>query len=417
MSDAQRSRLALWLLAVFLSGGVTLAEAGAPGGGCRLVKGRFQGYEEYVLENDLIRVSLLPPASGKILNYVFKPTGEACLQPLEEETIEFADPPIVMKTNYAGYKDMIWEHGFSAPARIYQAEVVSATRDRVAVALVWRGRDLELRRTAAIRRGSTEVQIVTEIMSTAAEAQRLSYWCQTPVRVADPYGPKGTQMVPVRPVPSTDKVRGRAWFDGAAPQVVVQTVPPRSTNYPPAQPWWGLRNPGTGLILGQVCAALDALLPDGFFYTFCGETLVTQEVIFATRDYEPNGTRAYTVSFVVVNGLERLAYLSRNLAIGAPQAPRGLRVGDELEVEFPLASPRRIPRARLQLVLHDGRNGVLPIGSAVTASLVPISARHVALRGALAVPPGLYVLGIRLLEDGAAVETAALLGHQLRVTP
>ena len=40
----------------------------------------------------LIHVSVLPPASGKVLDYTYALTGEELLQPLVEETIEFADP-------------------------------------------------------------------------------------------------------------------------------------------------------------------------------------------------------------------------------------------------------------------------------------------------------------------------------------
>ena len=382
---------------------------------CRISQVPLQGHRAFVLENALIKVAVVPSSSGKILNYIFKATGEELFQPLKEETIEFADPPMVIRTNYAGFKDMIWEHGFNSSSKNYQLKKTTVNPDQASIEIVWRGKEYFLTRKVSIFRNSTEVRVDVKITSLSDKTQKLSYWSQTPVRVVDVFSARPTQMIPVRHVEKTDAVRKRAFHKGPD-EVLIQPVPPKSTNYPLVQPWWGLRNPKSGLIMGQVFPSLEAFQPDGFLYTWCNKILLTQEPVFASRSFKPHQSRTYTVSFVTVDGLSELAYLSRNLAVELTTRPnKSYKKGADITVAIKAAAPRYVAKAVIKLVLKNSQGKIFNLGQGQQLSLSPLKPLVVTLKAPLQVTVGTYQLGLQLISDKKIVETAILLGHTIEV--
>lgn len=384
---------------------------------CRVTRAQYAGHQEFILENDLIRVSVLPTSSGKILNYVFKTTGQQLFQPLDEEILEFADPPLVIKSNYAGYKDMIWERGFNPSSKVYLTKEIVEKPDRCAIEVCWTCREYTLTRRVSICRDTTEVRVDVTMTSTADEPQTLSYWSQTPMFVADPSATRPTQIVPVRHVEKKQALRGRAFYEGAS-VILAQTVPKGSVNYPPAQPWWALQDPKTRLIVGQVFPSVEDFGPDGFFYSCSTGSLLTQEPVFAQRTFAKGQSRQYALSFVTVDGLGEPAYLSRNLALQILTPPRGqYKQGASMDVAMKMASPRCMAKAAIELVLVDTNGNVHKLGQSQEIALSPLQGFDVIFNVPVQIAPGRYDLGVRLAVGGEMVETVTLVGRSIEVQP
>ena len=196
--------------------------------------------------------------------------------------------------------------------------------------------------------------------------------------------------------------------------ILTQPVPAKSTNYPPAQPWWGLRNTQTGLIMGEVFPSVDDFMPDGFLYTWCDTTLLTQESIFASRSFKPDQTRKYFVSFVVIDGMGSLAYLSRNIGLDLLTQPKAhYKQSESINLSIKACSPAIIDNAEIAMVLKDNKGGVFQIGIPGKTNLSPLTASKLSFKGPAPSTPGTYQLGFRLSLKGKTIETPSLIGQTI----
>jgi len=367
-----------------------------------------------VLENALVKATVFPGLSGKVLDFTFKPAGERLFQPLEEELIEFATPPIVVNSNYAGYKDMIWEHKFNSAYRIYRGEVTASTPERVAVAMTWRGKDYRIRREVSLRKNRAALDVAVTVESLAKKDQTLSYWRQVTVDLKDRYRP-GTQIVPLRPKPERE-LRGRSFHNRKDEFIFKEPAPTRSNNYLPTQPWWAWISPGSKLIMGEVVDDFESLLPDGFFYSFRRDLFLSQECVFGSRNFKPGEKRTYSLAFVVVDGLDDLDYLSRNLAVDVISAPSHIGNGEKpAAMSIRVASPRILKGCRLRAALIDDSGKTTVAETAVSADLSPTFAAQVILPLDMRTRPGVHQLGIQLVRDADVVETARIIRTKVSV--
>ncbi len=373
--------------------------------GCRLIPTELSGTKGYILDNGLVKVSVFPGLSGKVLDYTFIPTGELLFQPLEEEVIEFVDPPIIISSNHAGYKDMIWEYKLNTAYRIYKGEITKNTPEAVAVRMSWQGQIYRIERTVSLRRGSTALGVEIKLTSLKKKPRMLSYWRQTTANVKDVYKP-GKQIVPLRPKP--DKMpRYREYKNRKVDYIFKEEAPVRSNNYLPAQPWWAWISPGSKLLMGEVVDNRKSMLPDGFFYSFRRGTLMTQETIFGARKFTCGQSRVYRLAFVAVDGLDDLDYLSANLALNVIKTENG-------KVTVQAASPKLLSNVELRTALLAGGE-VVSVGISVKTDLKPIGAVKLELPLDLKTKPGTYQLAIQLLQSGKVAETAQIMEQIIKV--
>jgi hypothetical protein len=376
--------------------------------GCRITTTELNSSKGLILENSLVKAAVFPGLSGKILGYTYKPTGEVLFMPLNEEVIEFAQPPIIVNSNFAGYKDMIWEYRFSAAYRVYKARIIADTLDKVAVELTWQGKSYRIVRTVALSMNSTALNVSVTMTSLADKAQKLSYWKQITANITDTYNP-GRQIAPLAPAPKKSP-RGRAFNNQKTACIYNKPVPGMSNNYFPSQPWWAWQTPGTKLVMGEVVDDLNSMRPDGFFYSHKRNLLMTQETIFGSRVFKKGQSRTYSLAFVAVDGLTGLDYLSRNLAAKIVTAE-----GYPLTVKLQAAAPRYLPGAGLKAVLLDSSSKIVAAGAGPNVDLSPKSAIDLSLPINGKIKPGKYQLALQLACKGKIVETAVILGRVIEV--
>ncbi len=376
--------------------------------GCRITMTELNSSKGYILENSLVKAAVFPGLSGKILDYTFKPTGEVLFMPLNEEVIEYAKPPIIVNSNFAGYKDMIWEYRFSAAYRVYKARIIADSPNKVAVELRWQGKSYRIVRTVSLSMNSTELNVSVTMTSLADKPQKLSYWKQITANITDTYNP-GRQIAPLASAPK-ESPRGRAFNNQKTACIYNKPVPGMSNNYFPAQPWWAWQTPGTKLIMGEVVDDLSSMRPDGFFYSHKRNLLMTQETIFGSRVFKKGQSRTYSLVFVAVDGLTSLDYLSRNLAVKIVTLERS-----PLIVKLEAASPRYLPGAELKAVLLDNSGKIVAVGLGSKVNLSPKSAIALNLPINGKIKPGKYRLALQLACNGKVIETAAILGRLIEV--
>ena len=62
-----------------------------------------------MMENDLVRVTILPQANAAITEYYFKPSGFNAILPVDNPKFALTKDVAVADTNFGGYKDWNFE--------------------------------------------------------------------------------------------------------------------------------------------------------------------------------------------------------------------------------------------------------------------------------------------------------------------
>lgn len=182
-----------------------------------------------VIENDLVRVTVLPEFGGRILSIIYKPTNHELLYqnsvgtPFgDEEGNFYYDWLMVYGGIFPTFPEP--EHG-KAWFLPWESEVTIDNADEVAIRMTftddiapkdgvpperfWYGRtDLKVTATVRVRRGSSAVGFELSVENTRAEPVQYEYWTCTTLTPGstpgDTFSPKNTEMiVPIDTVFST----------------------------------------------------------------------------------------------------------------------------------------------------------------------------------------------------------------------
>jgi len=178
--------------------------------GCQLLKEESRWGTTIIMENELIRVSIVPERSGRIVEYYYKPIDRDIFLPYKE----VLSTPLMQlmgcsTNNKAGYKDFFWETGYHPEGYYtYDLEIISKNSEEVKIRLsALKGKGV-LSRTVSIRRGNPSLKIEVDVALDRNEEKPLSYWGHVLI-LPEETGPLGsvfrrlTGIYGVGPFPNT----------------------------------------------------------------------------------------------------------------------------------------------------------------------------------------------------------------------
>ena len=375
MAKTMRKRLWGLLVLTVIAG---LAGGPAAFAGCRIVRGESNGVESVTLENDLIRVTMLPASYGKIVEYCLKSTGKNFFFDLKESRLKLLKDVEVTETNHAGYKEWIWEFGLTTLCAPYTWEIVKESAGECVVRLCYTGGSYGIERTVSIRDDSAEVALSITLFNPSEKPACLSFWAHlcgiqpggpVPVGEADKllvFAPTGKNERTPKTKPDNLVLTSLA-EDG----VYARPVQTGSTYFFPRQGWFGMAHTGRKMAFA-VWMPLEEVNRDGFFYQNHGvdtkrrtqgeATLAdTLEVVYNEASLGPKERVTRTLSWSGASGLEGLSYAGRNLFLYL-LSPEIEVTGQKVCVRVQAASPRILKGHRLEIEIVDGRKAVVGKG-------------------------------------------------------
>lgn len=363
--------LVLTIIAGLVGGPAAFAE-------CKIIRGESHGVESVTLENDLIRLTILPASYGKIVEYRLKSTGENFFFDLNESRLPLLKDVVLTETNHAGYKEWIWEIGLTSLCAPYVWDIVKETAGECVVRLRYTGASYGIERTVSIREHSAEVALSITLFNPTDAPACLSLWAH--LCGIQPGGPvPATEAADLRVFAPTGKnerkpktkpdnsVLTSLTEDG----VYAQPVQIGSTYLFPRQGWFGMAH-ARRKIAFAVWLPLEEINRDGLFYQChwtdkkrqtqdaptLGDTLeiVYNEVRLAPKEQVTR--KLYWSGTSVMDGL---SYAGRNLFLYL-LSPEIEVAGRTACVRVQAASPRILKGHTLEIDIVDGQKKVLGKG-------------------------------------------------------
>ena len=349
-------RLCGWVVCVGLA---ALGTAPPAAGACRVYEGKWQGVPSVILENDLIRVTVLPDQNGVIAEYFYKPGGFNVFMVPEFSSFPVTRECALNDSNYGGYKDWDLATGVIKNVRRYDTRIVTNS-PAVASLLVSRVVYNRTDRLMTIRERSTLLDLVVETTNLGTVPIRNSYWAHIMIT---PSGRMNNREVFLAPVAVGRRSSRQAdafvaQSDGVA-EVTNTMAASGSASFAPAQGWKAVLDRTRGTLYAEFCPMKD-IGADGYFYFWRGQKggetgnptqLLSSETVFSEAAIEPGKTVTRTVSLAQIAGLSGLSYASRSVCLFVtPQAITVGRNGVKVEV----TSPQTLKGARVKLLIVDG---------------------------------------------------------------
>ena len=179
---------------------------------CRISKGKEGKWETIVLENNYIRVKILPESNGRIAEYTLKGArGERKFFPkLVFKTLEIMpDVETIMETNYAGLEDWIWEIGLTKQYLKYQSKILENSKEKSSVELSLAGSEYRIIKTVSIFKDSSEVAVQVKLINRTPEKKIGSYWAHTCIALDGAIDNDNTRIyVPMTPSANPERRKG-----------------------------------------------------------------------------------------------------------------------------------------------------------------------------------------------------------------
>ena len=162
---------------------------------CTVREERYRNFSALVLENEFVRVVLVPGFGGRIAEYVLKPSAVNQLLPLEAEKKQVMPGVSKTLTNNGGFEDRFWDRTTPNNISPYQTTILEKGPARILVKLTWENDDQKIERTVSLSAGSTELQLDVKITNKSAQPAAWQYWAQAMVQVGGDFAPKGSDWM------------------------------------------------------------------------------------------------------------------------------------------------------------------------------------------------------------------------------
>lgn len=322
---------------------------------CTVHEETQQDHTYLVMENDVIKVRVLPAMGGAISDLELKEHGPL-LAPgriLREQVLR---PLPIYRDRPNGWGVTDWFHpGEAYSLEPWVASIIENTPESCALEVRYGA----LARTMRIRAGSSRVEITVSITNTSDTAFNKSYWLHA---VFQPGGAadvsEGTQRLFVPLAATAESRRGLAEVF-AVPTLLAQ-APQGSWDrfFAPAQPWMALVDRSRRLLAG-ICISRASFNDEVVFHSVAepvgDEAIITQEVIFGARPLPPGDSASFQASLVAMAGLERVDWLGPTLAL-AVGVPEDAVPAGEVSIPVRITCDRARTAVNLLLVLR-GEDG------------------------------------------------------------
>ena len=394
---------------------------------CRLERGERYGMEAVIMENDLIRVVILPRSQGRIAEYSLNSSKMNMFMPLKETRVSILKDVEVVTSNFAGAKDFIYEFGLLHSAAQYQWRVTKDKPESCEIVLSYEGVSFAIEKTVTLYQGSTVMDMLVRLKNNTTTERCFSYWAHT-----CGVGPGGRHDIkdgadialfaPTGPDSGHEKTERKRLGLVTCPQDTLYSYVPgtgmdRGTNLflAPRQGWIGLVDTRGREAFAQI-APLDEIIHDGFFNAFFGvqeedkRMLNSIEIVFNEAKLGPGQAVDRHIAFAGTSVMDKLSYASRTLFLSLAEERITLREG-RARMVVTAAATRQLAKVTLEFLLKDNDNKAYATSSHAFVDIGPDVAvtRELLLDAGNAKGP--LTIHFRMLDgNGACLEEAPLIG-------
>ncbi|MDD5706023.1 MAG: hypothetical protein PHR35_08865 [Kiritimatiellae bacterium] len=384
---------------------------------CRVYASTWERQPSLVMENDLIRVTVLPDSNGSIAEYCLKQPGFNVITPIRNARFALTKDVAIVDSNYGGYKDWCLETGVLKAERAYVCRVVAESPEHVSI-VASSISSVQLERSMTIHEGSTLVDIRVVVRNVSAEPMTYSYWAHTLIAPAGRIDNREVFCVPVGA--HRVSTRNKANLDSLEDAVAAVTntaAPSASVSFLPKQGWKAVVSTSAQAVYGELIP-IAQIGDDGYFDFWKGQehmelgnptSLLTSESVYSARALAPDEAATFNLAMFQALGFSGISYASSNLCLHVRDKTIHVKT-DTLVVEA--GAPAIRSGLNLGFALTDDAGEVVAVWGAQRVDLGPMRTVTLTFRtDGLRAPPGTY--GLRcILRDGAGneIETASVLG-------
>lgn len=294
-------------------------------GDCTLRETKFLSYPSFTMENQYIRVTVVPYLSGRITEYIYKPTGYNYFQRYQEQRrVSFSQNVELVSHNFGGYSDQIWEEALRYNRGRYRFEILKSNSEITSIKVWKEAEDYKLERIMSIYKGSTELNIKVKITHNSEAPHPYSYWAHSTVNCGGDFNFKDD--VVIIPLRKNNKI-----FKSSLPTVrpneerlFVEHLSKGGLYYFPKQSWWAVIDREKKFGVGQIVLPDESVDKDVIFHTWCGfmwskpeptVPCLSQEVIFPTQILNKGENIKISLSYFTIPGIKRVNYLNKYIAL------------------------------------------------------------------------------------------------------
>lgn len=292
---------------------------------CKVYQDKWQEQQTIVLENNLIKVVLIPASNGRIAEYVFKPANTDQFRKLVLKELEISPEFKMVSSNMAGYEDWIWELGATAfvnrSAR-YKSKITENTPKRCSVVLSYESA-CGIDRTITISDDSALLDVTTKLTNLMQGGQTYSYWIHTMVHPGGASDLRDLDVyIPVAKGGGSRRGCGMVKCD--VDTVHKQNLEISAANIfaVPSQGWWGFVSRKSSQALIQLVNVKE-LGEDGFLYSNKGAAAgdsqegysLSMEAVYKSQSMIAGESATYHASYGICKGLDSLAYADSNIVV------------------------------------------------------------------------------------------------------
>lgn len=337
-------------------------------------------FKHVTLENKYLKLQFLPASMGRLSRLELKPKGINLLR--EYKAIQTARSPLFcpISDNSAGIRELYWGKGImgsTAPMKI-------TSRSKNSLSLFARhyaNTKSSLNRTISIIPGSTIIQFKTSITANSPQKQKIAVW----LNIIPSTAAKNTPLIPAKG--GMNKANNRKVFFNKNDSIISGSL--GGSYIAPARPWLATAYPGPGIIMALVFPEKQ-LLPDGFFYTWqgnsCGKKIKTIEAIMAKKCIAPGSSLKINYKIMIFQGLNSIDEISNNCGIKA----QIIQNDKSHKILFTLSPAAPIPACKLNVYLKSAKYKI-PLNSFNIKKLLPGQIQTISyVVNNQAIPPSIY---------------------------
>ena len=392
------------------------------GAECKVYESQWENYKSIVMENDLIRVSIIPEANGAITEYFFKKEGFNAIAPVESKKFSLLPSVAVVDTNFGGYKDWILETGVVKNEKNYDFKILDKSGESVSVEVSYSSH-VKLSRVMTIHDKSTLLDIAVTVTNIIDKPCKFSYWAHTLITPAGLVKNREIFYVPVASGKTCIRRNVCLKSESSTVNETVNTAAEcASASFIPAQGWKGVLNKEKKALYCEVMP-FSEIENDGYFDFWKGQkggelgnpvSLLTSETVFPTETISPNESLKLELSMLQTSGLDGLSYAGKNICLYFPV--KFANCGQQMPVQ--MNSARTLADCSIQLEMIDGTGKSIHASSAKNVSLSPLSATTVSFDtpASAKIPKGEYGVKFVLKDSsGKEIESSIVLGIKISV--
>jgi len=283
--------------------------------------GNWNGFNSVTLENEFLKVTVLPEKSGRIAEFIYKPEGSNYFLPYQEKSKD--NNPLLalagtVDHNFGGWEDWFWEVGPQKTRLTYQF-LIERKEDSVSLVLKRPGGqgNINLERIITLTERSQVLKVDVKIKNQTS--QEYSYWMHSMVQVGGDFNYDDYNIIPLRKCPEKVPLSLYNQTEIVSEEMLLKRrfVKDVGPMYLAGQPWWAVGDGKKDFGFGQVIRPESLIKERTVFYAWCGEEwgkpAMSQEIIFPP--VKSGEERIYTIYLIPLLGVSNLSYLNPEVGI------------------------------------------------------------------------------------------------------